>query len=92
MKRKSLTAIKKVKKNIKKIKLYLKFKSIIFNNIKKESFTIGVSGGADSLCLAYFSKIYTSEFKNKMDVIIIDHKLRKESKNEALQVKEILKT
>ena len=91
MKRKSLTAIKKVKKNIKKIKLYLKFKSIIFNNIKKENFTVGVSGGADSLCLAYFSKIYISEFKNKMDVIIVDHKLRKESKNEALQVKEILR-
>ena len=72
-------------------KSYKKFKNIIFNNIKKESFAIAVSGGPDSLCLAYFSKIYKSEFKNKMHVLIIDHKLRKESRQEASNVKKILK-
>ena len=34
--------------------------------MKKKNFAIAVSGGADSLCLAYFSKIYASEFKNRI--------------------------
>ena len=97
MKIKNLTVKRKVKKKslinkeLKIKKFYTKFKTIIFNNIKKQSFAIGVSGGADSLCLAYFSKIYTSEFKNKMEALIIDHKLRKESHKEALKVKKMLK-
>ena len=97
MKRKNLIAIKKVKKNkllIKDTKIlnyYKKFKSIIFNNIKEKSFAVAVSGGPDSLCLAYFSKIYSSEFSNKIHVLIVDHKLRKESGKETLKVKEILK-
>ena len=97
MKRKNLIAKRKVKKKtilIKKDnlkKFYEKFKNIVFNNIQKKSFAIAVSGGADSLCLAYFSKIYASEFKNKMHVLIVDHKLRKESHEEALKVKKILK-
>jgi tRNA(Ile)-lysidine synthase len=41
--------------------------------------------------LAYFGKIYSSEFGNKAHVLIIDHKLRKESGKEALKVKDILK-
>ena len=43
------------------------------------------------MCLAYFSKIYSFEFKNKIHVLIVDHKLRKESKREALKVKYILR-
>ena len=97
MKIKNLTVKRKVKKKslinkeLKIKKFYTKFKTIIFNNIKKQSFAIGVSGGADSLCLAYFSKMYTSEFKNKMEALIIDHKLRKESHKEALKVRKTLK-
>jgi len=96
MRRKSLTVKRKVKKkfllsnNSKISKFYSKFKNIISKNIKREDFSIGVSGGIDSLCLAYFSKIYASEFKNKMHVLIIDHKLRKGSDREALKVKKIL--
>jgi tRNA(Ile)-lysidine synthase len=83
---------KKLSKTDPKItKFYKKFKSIVFNNIKKENFALAVSGGSDSLCLAYFSKMYASEFKNKIHVLIVDHKLRKESKNEVLKVKNILK-
>ena len=41
--------------------------------------------------LAYFSKIYSNEFSNKIHVLIVDHKLRKESHKEALKVKKILK-
>ena len=72
-------------------KIYTKFKAIIFKKIKKKSFALAVSGGSDSLCLAYFSKRYESEFKNKIHVLIVDHRLRKESHKEALKVKGILK-
>ena len=71
-------------------KIYTKFKAIIFKKIKKKSFALAVSGGSDSLCLAYFSKMYAAEFKNKIHVLIVDHKLRKESSYEALKVKKIL--
>ena len=97
MKRKNLIAGKKVKKNkllIKDTKIldfYKKFKSVVFKYIKNKSFALAVSGGPDSLCLAYFSKIYSSEFGNKIYVLIVDHKLRKESGKEALKVKEILR-
>ena len=87
--------IKKVEKKIfiknKKIKkIYAIFKSIIFKNIKKRDFALAVSGGADSLCLVYLSKMYASEFKNKVHVLIVDHKLREESKKEANKVKRLL--
>jgi len=96
LKRKNLIVTKIVEKKLSKTdpkitKFYKKFKSIVFNNIKKENFALAVSGGSDSLCLAYFSKMYASEFKNKIHVLIVDHKLRKESKNEVLKVKNILK-
>ena len=52
---------------------------------------MAVSGGSDSLCLAYFSKVFASEFKNKIHILIVDHKLRKEAHKEALKVKGILK-
>jgi tRNA(Ile)-lysidine synthase len=96
MRRKNLIVTKKVeKKNLsvkdfKVRKIYTKFRSIIFKKIKRESFALAVSGGSDSLCLAYLSNIYSSEFKNKMHVLIVDHKLRNESHKEALKVKEIL--
>ena len=97
MKRKNLIARKKVKKKNLPIKdpkilnFYRKFKSKIFNDIKNKDFALAVSGGSDSLCLAYFSKIYSSELGNKIHVIIVDHNLRKESNKEALKVKYILK-
>jgi len=90
-----------VKRKVKKQKLltnnlrikdfYKKFKTIISRNIKKEDFVLAVSGGSDSLCLAYFGKLYSAEFKNKVHFLIINHNLRKESFKEALKVKEILK-
>ena len=97
MKRKNLVAKRKVKKkeitvkNSKITKIYNKFKKIILKNVNNKSFAIGVSGGADSLCLAYLSKIYSSEFRNKIYVLIVNHNLRKESYKEALKVKRILK-
>ena len=97
MKRKNLIARKIAKNNkylfkdSKILNFYKKFRSIILKDIKDKSFALAVSGGSDSLCLAYFSKIYSSEFGNKIQVLIVDHNLRKESHKEALKVKDILK-
>ena len=97
MKRRNLIAIKKAKNqkllfsDPKILNFYKKFKSSVFKDVKKDSFALAVSGGADSLCLAYFSKIYSFEFNNKIHVLIVDHKLRKESYSEALKVQNILK-
>ena len=86
--------VKKVKKSKKDKKIkefYSKFRNIVFRNIKKDNFALAVSGGSDSLCMAYFSKIYASEFKNKIHILIVNHNLRKESQKEAAKVKKILK-
>ena len=96
MRRKSLIVKRKVEKkklsfnNPRIEKLYIKFKGIVYKNIKKESFAVAVSGGPDSLCLAYFGKIYLSELENKVHFLIVNHKLRKESDKESLRVKKIL--
>jgi len=96
MRRKSLIATRKVNKNKllfkdpKILNFYTKFKSIVFKAIKRENFALAVSGGADSLCLAYFAKLYSFEFNSKAYVLIVDHKLRKESSQESLKVKKIL--
>ena len=77
--------------NSKVREFYSKFKAVICKNIKNKDFALAVSGGPDSLCLAYFGKIYQSEFKNKVHYLIVNHNLRKESSAEALKVKKILK-
>ena len=97
MKKRNLIARKKAKRNNllfedNKIQnFYSKFRSIIFKDIKHKDFALAVSGGPDSLCLAYFSKIYSLEFGNKIHVLIVNHNLRKESSKEALKVKKILR-
>ena len=97
MKRKSLSVEKKAKvnnpsvNNSKTKKLYTKFRKKILKKVGKDNFAIGVSGGADSLCLAYLSNLYSTEFKNKIFVLIVDHKMRQESSKEAQKVKMMLK-
>ena len=56
------------------------------------NFIVAVSGGADSLSLSYLSKIFA--YKNDLNpkYYIVDHKLRKDSSNEALKVKKVLKS
>ena len=96
MKKKNLIVQAKLKKNRnlirdKKIQnIYRIFRDNLFKNIKKEKFCIGVSGGPDSLTLAYLSKIYCKEFKTKFTTLIINHNLRKESTNEAKKIKSLL--
>ena len=96
MKRKNLAAKNKVKeikliKDSKIIKIYSRFEKIISEHIKNKSFALAVSGGSDSLSLAYFGKLYSLKFGNKIHVLIVDHKLRKTSSQEALKVSKILK-
>ncbi len=78
----------KNKLNNKKIgQIYKKFaKSISIN----QNFIVAVSGGPDSLALAFLSKIYSLQKKLKAKFYIIDHKLRAGSTIEAKNVKKIL--
>ena len=71
-------------------KIYLTFKKQLYSQIKNEKFCIGVSGGPDSLALAFLGKIFSKEFNSKFIALIIDHNLRKESGTEARKVKKIL--
>ena len=90
---KNLSAIKIP--NILKKKLSNKKIIRLYNNFEKEldikeSFMVAVSGGPDSMALAYLSKIYSLKNKVNSRYFIVDHKLREESTNEANKVKKIL--
>ena len=96
MKKRNLVAQKakhKIKFNLKDRKvrnIYNIFKNILFKNLENKPYAVGVSGGPDSLALAYLSKLYSKEFQSIFKIFIINHKLRKESTNEANKVKRIL--
>ena len=67
----------------------------IFNSFNddfniKDRFIVAVSGGPDSLALAFLTKIYSIKNKVSCRFFIVDHKLRKESTFEAKKVKKIL--
>ena len=57
-----------------------------------KNFIVAVSGGADSLALAFLTRLFS--FKNNLNpkYYIVDHKLRKGSTIEANKVKKILKS
>jgi len=85
-------------KKHKKILSYLNDKKIfkifkIFSNsLKVESnLAVAVSGGPDSLALAFLAKCYSLKNQVKVKYFIVDHKLRKESSLEAKTVKDIVK-
>ena len=56
-----------------------------------ENFIVAVSGGPDSLALAYLSKVYSIKKKLIPKFLIINHNLRPESTKEAKTVQMILK-
>jgi len=67
----------------------------LYNNFKKnfnikKSYAVAVSGGPDSMALAFLAKIYSLKNKVNCRYFIVNHKLRKESTKEANQVKKIL--
>jgi len=68
--------------------IYKKFEKYL--NID-ENFIVAVSGGPDSLSLAFLAKIYSIKNNLVSKFFIVDHKLRKESTKEAKLVKKILK-
>ncbi len=80
--------LKEKLKNKKIHQIYKKFEKSL--NIDQD-FIVAVSGGPDSLALAFLAKIYSIKKKIKSRFIIIDHKLRPESTKEARVVKNILK-
>ena len=74
--------------NTKKIsKVFNEFSNIL--NVK-EDLVVAVSGGPDSLALAYLAKCYSIKNKINVKYFIVDHKLRMESSLEAITVKSIL--
>ena len=91
---KNLNAIK-IPKNL-KLKLSNKKIKKLFKIFEKnfdiqKSFVVAVSGGADSLALAFLTKIYSIKYNINCKYFIVDHKLRKGSTDEANKVKKILK-
>jgi len=86
MKRKDLTVVSLKLLEDKKINhIYFRFREKISSFIGKEKFAIAVSGGSDSLALSTLAKLYSLENGNDFVSLIIDHKLRKESAEEAKQ-------
>ena len=83
MRRKSLS-VKKIihKKNLLKISdkkivnIYQRFKKNIVLLNDKSKFSAGISGGPDSMALAYFLKLYSLEKKIKINYYHVDHGLR----------------
>ena len=83
-----------------KILRYLKDKELskIYKNFDKflkdreiNSFTVSLSGGPDSLALAYFSKCFQLINNKKVYYVHIDHKIRKNSTKEAKDLKYFIK-
>ena len=72
-------------------KFYKRFDSFIKFNLNKSNFAVAVSGGSDSLALAYLSKCYSILHNIKVKFYHVDHKLRKESSIEAKKINFLLK-
>ena len=92
---KNLSAKIKIPK-IFKDKLKNKRINLIYKRFEKslninENFGVAVSGGPDSLPLAFLAKIYSIKKKLTPKFFIVDHKLRSESTKEAKVVKQLLK-
>ena len=72
-------------------RIFLIYKNFENNFNLKKNFIVAVSGGPDSLTLAFCAKIYSIKNKLKPKFFIIDHKLRPESTKEAKKVRRVLK-
>ncbi|HJN84272.1 MAG TPA: tRNA lysidine(34) synthetase TilS [Candidatus Pelagibacter bacterium] len=98
MKKKSLAAKKTIHRSLLN---HLKYSQVrkVFNGYrnyldkfinKKSKIGVAVSGGPDSLALAYLTKCYSLKNKLSSNFFLIDHALRKESSKEAKSVKLLL--
>ena len=79
-----------INKNKKITEIYQSFKKDLLS-LKKKSFVVAVSGGADSLALCALAKNLSNEKKIKIFYVLVDHGIRKNSSSEAKKVKELLK-
>ena len=68
-------------------KIYKKFEHSLD---LRENYIVAISGGPDSLALAFFCEIYSIKKSLKVKYFIVDHNLRKNSSSEALFVKNLL--
>jgi tRNA(Ile)-lysidine synthase len=59
--------------------LYLNFHKVVQSIVAKKKFIVAVSGGPDSLALAYFAKIYSNRTNSQIEAVIVDHAIRKKS-------------
>ncbi len=90
---KNLNAIKIPKNLVSKLsnsKINNLFKIFKKNFKIKKSFVVAVSGGPDSLALAFFTKIFATKYNLNSKYFLVDHKLRKESTKEAQKVQKVL--
>ena len=85
---KNLKLLKSKLKNKQINQIYKKFEKSL--QIKKK-FAVAVSGGPDSLALAFLAKIYSLKRGISPKFFIVDHKLRPESTSEAKAVQKILR-
>ena len=67
--------------------IYKKFENIFTLN---QDFIVGVSGGPDSLALCFLTKIYSIKKSLNVYYYIVNHRLRKNSTDEAQSVKNLL--
>tara|TARA_B100001996_G_scaffold312796_1_gene255024 strand:- start:302 stop:1354 length:1053 start_codon:yes stop_codon:yes gene_type:complete len=98
MKKKSLSAKKIIHKkllsNLKDPivkKVYFEFCKILNSYLKFNRISVAVSGGPDSLALAYLSKCYSINNNIKVNFYHVNHNLRKESFLESKKLKSLLK-
>jgi tRNA(Ile)-lysidine synthase len=78
---------KKTLNHLNKKKILRVFKEFSSSLNIKDSLAVAVSGGPDSLAMAYLVKCYSLKNNLKVKYFIVDHKLRKESSLEAKTVK-----
>ena len=82
---------KKILSQLNKKKIFKIYNEFLSSIKVKEDLAVAVSGGPDSLALAYLTKCYSLKNKIKVKYYIVNHKLRKEASLEAEIVKKVLK-
>ena len=94
MKKKSLSVKKKnhnlILKHLNDKKILKVFKEFEKSIGVKSKYAAAISGGSDSLALAYFCKCISIIYKTKIKYFLVDHKLRTHSTREAKNVLKIL--
>ena len=83
-----------LKNNFKKFKdlsnIFYNFEKNL-NKFKTKKFLVAVSGGPDSLALTALTKLYSLKNRKKFFYVLINHNIRSNSRNEAKQVKNLLR-